>query len=199
MLSLLFAVQNIASVQATTFAIPISQLFYDAVGPQLAQLCLVVVTLAQVMAAITNFTASSRLFYALARDNAFPLKRQFTTLNRFQAPYWGVWTSVLIGCIISCAYIGSAVAVSRPSFFGCFVLRTFPHSQFNAILSSAAISVMLSYLQPIVIRVFWPDSYVFENHASEPRLTCVSDLASKTLDLFALENGHGQSTLQVFR
>ncbi|KAG1769761.1 amino acid transporter [Suillus occidentalis] len=139
MLSLLFAVQNIASVQATTFAIPISQLFYDAVGPQLAQLCLVVVTLAQVMAAITNFTASSRLFYALARDNAFPLKRQFTTLNRFQAPYWGVWTSVLIGCVISCAYIGSAVA-------------------FNAILSSAAISVMLSYLQPIVIRVFWPDS-----------------------------------------
>ncbi|KAG1819269.1 amino acid transporter [Suillus subaureus] len=118
MLSLLFAVQNIASVQATTFAIPISQLFYDAVGPQLAQLCLVVVTLAQVMAAITNFTASSRLFYALARDNAFP---------------------VLIGCIISCAYIGSAVA-------------------FNAILSSAATSVMLSYMQPIVIRVFWPNS-----------------------------------------
>lgn len=139
MLSLLFAVQNIASVQATTFAIPISQLFYDAVGPQLAQLCLVVVTLAQVMAAITNFTASSRLFYALARDNAFPLKKQFMTLNRFQAPYWGVWTSVLIGCIISCAYIGSAVA-------------------FNAILSSAATSVMLSYLQPIVIRVFWPNS-----------------------------------------
>ncbi|KAG1819222.1 amino acid transporter [Suillus subaureus] len=139
MLSLLFAVQNIASVQATTYAIPISQLFYDAVGPQLAQLCLVVVMLSQVMAAITNFTASSRLFYALARDNAFPLKKQFMTLNRFQAPYWGVWTSVLIGCIISCAYIGSAVA-------------------FDAMLSSAAISVMLSYLQPIIIRVFWPDS-----------------------------------------
>ncbi|KAG2108420.1 amino acid transporter [Suillus discolor] len=139
MLSLLFAVQNIASVKATTYAIPISQLFYDAVGPQLAQVCLVVVLLAQVMAAITNFTASSRLFYALARDNAFPMKKQFTALNRFQAPYWGVWVSVLIGCLISCAYIGSAVA-------------------FNAILSSAAISVMLSYMQPILIRVFWPDS-----------------------------------------
>jgi amino acid transporter len=112
MLSLLFSVQNIASVQATTFAIPISQLFYDVVGPQFAQLCLVVVTLAQVMAAITNYAASSRLFYALARDNAFPLRTQFMTLNRFQAPYWGIWTSVLIGCIISCAYIGSTVAVS---------------------------------------------------------------------------------------
>jgi amino acid transporter len=138
MLSLLFVVQNIASVQATTFALPISQLFYDAVGPQFAQLCLVVVTLAQVMAAVTNYAASSRLFYALARDNAFPLKMQFMTLNRFQAPYWGIWISVLIGCIISCAYIGSTVA-------------------FNAMLSSAAISVMLSYLQPIIIRVFWPD------------------------------------------
>lgn len=31
-------------------------------------------------------------------------------------------------------------------------------NQFNAILSSAAIAVMLSYLQPILIRVFWPES-----------------------------------------
>ncbi|KAG1733265.1 amino acid permease-domain-containing protein [Suillus lakei] len=135
----LAVVQDIASVQSTTFAIPIAQLFYDAVGPRLSQMCLIVIMVSQVMAAITTFTASSRLFYALARDNAFPLKKQFMTLNRFQAPYWGVWTSVLIGCVISCAYIGSAIA-------------------FNAILSSAAISVMLSYLQPIMIRVFWPDS-----------------------------------------
>ena len=33
--------------------------------------------------------------------------------------------------------------------------------KFNAILSSAAISVMLGYLQPIIIRVFWPSAYVF--------------------------------------
>ncbi|OAX40393.1 amino acid transporter [Rhizopogon vinicolor AM-OR11-026] len=139
LLSLLFAVQDIASVQATTFAIPIAQLFYDAVGPRLTQACLLVVMISQVMAAITTFTASSRLFYALARDDAFPLKKQFMTLNRFQAPYWGVWTSVLIGCLISCAYIASAIA-------------------FNAMMSSAAIAVMLSYLQPIIIRVFWPES-----------------------------------------
>lgn len=112
LLSLLFAVQDIASVQATSFAIPIAQLFYDAVGPKLTQVCLLVVMISQVMAAITTFTASSRLFYALARDNAFPLKKQFMTLNRFQAPYWGVWTSVLIACLLSCAYIASAIAVS---------------------------------------------------------------------------------------
>ncbi|KAJ8597640.1 amino acid transporter [Rhizopogon salebrosus TDB-379] len=139
MLALLFAVQSIASVQATAFAIPIAQLYYDAVGPHLTQLCLIIVALAQLMAATSGFTASSRLFYALARDDAFPLKKQFMTLNRFQAPYWGVWTSVLIGCIISCAYIASAIA-------------------FNAIISSAAIAVMLSYMQPIIIRVFWNDS-----------------------------------------
>ncbi|KAL6304632.1 amino acid transporter [Sparassis latifolia] len=139
MLALLFSVQSIASVQATSYAIPIAQLYYDAVGKRLTLMCLTVVALAQFMAAVTAFTASSRLFYALSRDNAFPLKKQFMTLNKYQAPYWGIWTSVLIGCIISCAYIGSAIA-------------------FNAILSSAAIAVMLSYLQPILIRVFWPSS-----------------------------------------
>ncbi|PSR85522.1 hypothetical protein PHLCEN_2v5413 [Hermanssonia centrifuga] len=89
------------------------------------------------MAAVTAFTASSRLFYALARDDAFPFRSSFMALNRYQAPYVGVWLSVLAGCVISCAYIGSAIA-------------------FNAILSSAAIAVMLSYMQPIFIRVFWP-------------------------------------------
>ncbi|KAI0689336.1 amino acid transporter [Cytidiella melzeri] len=137
MLALLFSVQSISSVQATSFAIPIAQLYYDAVGRRLTLMCLTVITLAQFMAAVTAFTASSRLFYALARDNAFPMKSSFMALNRFQAPYVGVWLSVFIGCVISCAYIGSVIA-------------------FNAILSSAAIAVMLSYLQPIIIRVFWP-------------------------------------------
>ena len=111
MLALLFSVQSIANVQATTYAIPIAQLFYDAVGPRLTIVCLVVVAVAQITASITAFTASSRLFYALARDNAFPAKEKFMALNRYQSPYWGVWTSVLIGCILSCTYIGSAIAV----------------------------------------------------------------------------------------
>ncbi|KAG9308306.1 amino acid/polyamine transporter I [Chiua virens] len=110
MLALLFSVQSIVNVQETTYAIPIAQLFYDAVGPALTIVCLVVVAFAQTTASITAFAASSRLFYALARDNAFPAKEKFMALNRFQAPYWGVWTSVLAGCILSCAYIGSVIA-----------------------------------------------------------------------------------------
>ncbi|KAJ1301650.1 hypothetical protein OPQ81_008891 [Rhizoctonia solani] len=55
------------------------------------------------------------------------------------APWVGVWLSATIAIIISAAYIGSVVA-------------------FNAILSSAAIAVMLSYLQPILCRVLWPES-----------------------------------------
>jgi hypothetical protein len=57
---------------------------------------------AQGTAAMTAWTASSRLFFALARDQAFPYKRVFCA-----------------------AYIGSVVA-------------------FNAILSAAAISVLLA-------------------------------------------------------
>ncbi|OCB89270.1 amino acid transporter [Sanghuangporus baumii] len=139
MLALLFSVQSIPAIQQTNLALPIAQLFLDAAGSKLALLCLVVVGLAQGMAAATAFTASARLLYALARDNAVPaaVKGPLMKLNRGQAPYIGVWTSVLIGCVISCAYIGSSIA-------------------FNAILSSAAVAVMLSYLQPIIIRVFWP-------------------------------------------
>ena len=112
MLALLFSVQSISSVAGTAYAIPIAQLYYDAVGPRLTIMCLTVIALAQFMAAVTAFTASSRLFYALARDDAFPMKWRYIALNRFQAPYFGVWTSVVIGCVISCAYIGSSVAVS---------------------------------------------------------------------------------------
>ncbi|THU84916.1 amino acid transporter [Dendrothele bispora CBS 962.96] len=139
MLALLFSVQSIESVAGTSFAIPIAQLYYDAVGKRLTLMCLTVICLAQFMAAVTAFTASSRLYYALARDNAFPARKYFMALNRHQAPYVGVWVSVFVGCAISCAYIGSVIA-------------------FNAILSSAAIAVMLGYLQPIMIRVFWPSS-----------------------------------------
>ncbi|KAH8112918.1 amino acid transporter [Phellopilus nigrolimitatus] len=141
MLALLYSVQSIPAIESTSLALPISQLFVDAVGTRLALLCLVVVGLAQGMAAATAFTASSRLLYALARDGAVPkcVRGQFMKLNNGQAPYVGVWVSVVLGCVISCAYIGSTVA-------------------FNAILSSAAVSVMLSYLQPIIIRVFWPSS-----------------------------------------
>ena len=128
MLSLLFSVQSIPAIQQTTLALPIAQLFSDAAGSRLALLCLFMVGLAQGMAAATAFTASARLLYALARDNAVPaaVKVHLMKLNRGQAPYVGVWISVLIGCVISCAYIGSSIAV-RPLVFlpegrnlGCF-------------------------------------------------------------------------------
>ncbi|KAK7680308.1 hypothetical protein QCA50_016548 [Cerrena zonata] len=165
MLALLFSIRSISSIQATGFAIPIAQLFFDVFndrtddsdngvigagstkqGKSLTFMCIVIIALAQFMAAVTAFAASSRLLYSLARDNAVPTahdgfyKKWFMALNRYQAPYVGVWISVIVGCAVSCAYIGSPIA-------------------FNAILSSAAISVMLSYLQPVIIRVFWPNSF----------------------------------------
>lgn len=173
MLALLFSVQSIPAVQSTGYAIPIAQLYFDAVGHRLTLMCLSVIALAQFMAAATAFTASSRLMYALARDNAIPMKRHFMLLNRFQAPVVGIWLSVLVGCIISCAYIGSIIAVSCcissllvPMFLTVNVFVFFYLIQFNAILSSAAISVMLGYMQPILIRVFWPSAYVFNRYSN---------------------------------
>lgn len=117
LLALLFTLQSSSSIQSTTFAIPIAQLYFDALQGRrsLVAMCIFVVGLAQFMAAVTAFTASSRLLYALARDNGAGggvAKRGFMRLNRFQSPYVGVWVSVLVGCIVSCAYIGSTIAVS---------------------------------------------------------------------------------------
>lgn len=53
MLALLFSVQSIPNVQATSYAIPIAQLYFDAVGKRLTLMCLTVVMLAQFMAAAT--------------------------------------------------------------------------------------------------------------------------------------------------
>lgn len=138
LLSLLFSLQSIPNIVGTSYSLPISQLFYDAAGPKLAQFLLVVIMIAQGSAAITAWTASSRLFFALARDRAFPFQSLFMSHNRFDVPYAGVWLSVVIGCAICAAYIGSVVA-------------------FNAILSAAAISVLLAYGMPIMCRVFWPN------------------------------------------
>jgi len=47
MIALLFSVQSIASVQATSFSIPIAQLYFDAVGKNLTIVSLVIICTAQ--------------------------------------------------------------------------------------------------------------------------------------------------------
>ncbi|KDQ53956.1 hypothetical protein JAAARDRAFT_161316 [Jaapia argillacea MUCL 33604] len=140
LLSLLFALPSPSSLLTTTLPLPIAQLYLDVTGINLSLLCLSIVCVTQFCAAMTAWTASSRLLWALARDGAAPGGRElWGRRNRWGSPYVGVWASVALGCAISAAYVGSAVA-------------------FNAILSSSAVAVMLSYMQPILIRVFWPDS-----------------------------------------
>ncbi|WWD16290.1 hypothetical protein CI109_100716 [Kwoniella shandongensis] len=137
LLALLFSLQSITSIVGTNYSLPICQLFYDAAGPHLSILLIVIVLVAQASAAMTAWTASSRLFFALARDHAFPHKNLFMAQNRYDVPYYGVWLSVIVGVAICACYIGSVVA-------------------FNAILSAAAISVLLAYGMPIMCRVLYP-------------------------------------------
>ncbi|KDN45258.1 hypothetical protein K437DRAFT_278499 [Tilletiaria anomala UBC 951] len=124
LLALLFSVRSIESIANTSYAIPISQLYVDIMGQRLSLLCLFVIMFAQWAAALTAWTASSRLFYALARDGAFKPRRWFMYLAPTHAPIAG--------------YIGSPIA-------------------FSAIISSAAISVMIAYLMPLVLRVLRPN------------------------------------------
>ena len=180
MLALLFSVQSIPSVQSTIYALPIAQLYYDAVGKRLTLMCLTVIALAQFMAAVTAFTASSRLFYALARDDAFPLKGKFMALNRFQAPYWGVWLSVLVASIIHCAYIGSAIAVSP---FARLVLSRVPQLmrvglvQCDPVLCSHCRHAELpaAHHDPCVLARLVRHSFALDNHfLTDPLAACAA-------------------------
>lgn len=124
LLALLFSVQSIPSVASTSLALPIAQLFLDASGRAGAIGMLVIVGGAQGMAAATAFAASGRLLYALARDEAVPskLRKLLMSRNKGQSPWAGVWVSAAVSCIVSCAYIGSAVAVSSVLWLFAVVL-----------------------------------------------------------------------------
>ncbi|KAJ3289158.1 hypothetical protein HDU79_004286 [Rhizoclosmatium sp. JEL0117] len=138
LIALLFNVQSIPNIAGTSYPIQIVQLFYDACGQKLAILCVCIILFAQWAAALTAFTASSRLFFALARDNAFPFKEFFMTLSKGgRVPYRGVWFSVVIASLVHCTYLANAM-------------------YFNSIISCAATGVLLSYSMPMICRVIWP-------------------------------------------
>lgn len=59
MIVLLFCIQSIPSIQGTSFAIPIAQLFYDAVGPRLAQMCIFTILFAQWAASLVSRASES--------------------------------------------------------------------------------------------------------------------------------------------
>lgn len=189
MLALLFSVQSITSIQTTSYAIPIAQLYHDAIGTRLTLMCLSVICLAQFMAAVTAFTASSRLYYALARDNAFPAKGAFMALNRFQAPYVGIWMSVLIGCVVSCAYIGSVIAVgcshiTKKALTDLLPLSVQCYIIFCCHCCNAQLSAANSYSRILALIVI---HFYSQSNISHQSVL----LVSKSVDPFILENGHG--------
>lgn len=123
MLALLFSVQSIPSIQASSYAIPIAQLYYDAVGQKLTLMCLTVVALAQFMAAVTAFTASvyllacyfihhQRLTYfrfqivlRTCKRQRFPIQETIHDAQSFPSPCMGRLAICVRGlCDILCLY-----------------------------------------------------------------------------------------------
>ncbi|KAJ3208963.1 hypothetical protein HDU83_008598 [Entophlyctis luteolus] len=145
LIALNFNIQSVPNIAGTGYSLAITQLFYDAVGQNWAIVCIFVILVAQWAAALTAWTASARLYFALARDRAFPFKSFFMALTSSgKVPYGGVWFSVVIGCIIDIA-------------FGVYTLAFF------AILSCAAIAVLIGYAMPMLCRVIWPSMLNDEN------------------------------------
>ncbi|ORZ23042.1 amino acid/polyamine transporter I [Absidia repens] len=123
---LLFSIQDIESVLTTTYNLPVTQVFMDAVGTPatLAFLCLMI--LCQFCSGATSVTVTSRQIYSLARGGAIPYYQHLQQLNAYQIPS----NAVVAICIITCCMVAP-----------------YPLSDlfFEIIISAATITVYLTY------------------------------------------------------
>ncbi|KAI8330411.1 amino acid/polyamine transporter I [Chlamydoabsidia padenii] len=123
LLVLLFSIQDIESVLTTTFNLPVTQVFMDAVGTPATIGFLILMILCQFCSGSTSLTVSSRQVYALARTGGHDTLQQ---LNKHQIP----GNAVIATCLLTC----------------CIILP-YPLSDlfFEIIISAATITVYMTY------------------------------------------------------
>ncbi|KAG2181230.1 hypothetical protein INT43_008813 [Umbelopsis isabellina] len=123
---LLFYTQDIQSIEDTQFAMPIAQLFLDAVGSRLTMILLFVLVVSQFFTGCTTVTVVSRLIFSLARDRAFPLSQKVVHLNERDIPDTAIWIVTILSIACICP----------------FPLNEFI---FNAIISATTVTANLTY------------------------------------------------------
>lgn len=81
--------------------------------------------------------AASRVTFAYARDDCFPLSKYWKHVNTYtKTPVNAVWFNNIIGCCLLCLIFGGSLAV-------------------GALFSIGAIAAFVAFTTPIFIRVFF--------------------------------------------
>lgn len=130
---LLFSLQDVDAVTTST-AGPLLTIFYQATGSKAGAIILDMFPVVCMLFATTSImSASSRMTYAFARDNALPFSNLFKRVHpRLNVPVESVTLTAVLVILFGCVYLGSSAAL-------------------NAILSASVVALGVSYGIPILV------------------------------------------------
>jgi len=131
---LLFAMQSLEGSANSATGNAAVQIMYDAAGPKggLALACFLVVTI--FLAGLSSVTVTSRIAFAMVRDEAIPFAKQLRPVNKYtKEPIRMVAVTFVFSVALICTQLGSSTA-------------------FAAVTSITTIGYQISYAIPIILR-----------------------------------------------
>eukprot|EP00475_Leptophrys_vorax_P012243 TRINITY_DN1865_c0_g1_i2.p1 TRINITY_DN1865_c0_g1~~TRINITY_DN1865_c0_g1_i2.p1 ORF type:complete len:558 (-),score=150.45 TRINITY_DN1865_c0_g1_i2:96-1664(-) len=136
LLVLLINTQSVDAVVNTNYSNPAIQVLVDSVGTTGATVLTSLIVVMAFMAGLSNMTITTRIGWAMARDGAFPYSEVLRKIHpTTQSPYVVVLLVLVIDLVLMCIPLGSDTA-------------------FTAITSISTVGYQVSYLLPIVLRIF---------------------------------------------
>ena len=131
--------EGLTALAASETGLPPAQIFLDAMGQDVARVCLFIVCVAQFLCGMASVTANSRMTYAFSRDNALPGSRIWARVNpRTGTPTNSIWLCVVLSIILALPALYSLVA-------------------YAAVTSIAVIGLYIAYVVPVLLRRLSPD------------------------------------------
>lgn len=104
-----------------------------------------VVTLAQWFCGLACVTSTSRMMFALSRDNGMPLSRLWSAVShRFRTPAFAVWLSIALSLLLPCVVYAALALRHKESDFGTL---------YPVVTGISTIGLYLSYGIPIALKI----------------------------------------------
>ena len=104
-----------------------------------------IVTLAQWFCGLACITSTSRMMFALSRDNGMPLSRLWSSVShRYRTPAAAVWLSVSLAFLLPCVLLTILAARHKLDDFSTL---------YSAVTGISTIGLYLSYGIPLLLKV----------------------------------------------
>ncbi|KAI5296119.1 hypothetical protein KEM52_005580 [Ascosphaera acerosa] len=124
LVALFYGIHDIDLVLNSPYASPLTEAYRQVTGTRGGSIGLTVITLIPLMGAVVGcYMTSSRLYFALARDNAVPFSPLFAHVSKtWRNPFYSVLMGGFLTTILGCIYMGSDTAFT--AFVSAFVVMT---------------------------------------------------------------------------